>query len=432
MNIVLKIVLSFFLVFNFPIPIIYNSATLALVIILFIYLFKHDKLLPIVVNLFSNKDNVCLFTLLLSLFPVTGLFALLHQTNDFTLLKALLLQLILITSAMMVFPILTFNKSNQHLSIIKLLITLFILQSIIEMLAFSFPSVAELVKFFQKEEVGVRGGVGLRALALTGNPYFDLASGFGFIFIVLIRYIDVSGDKGFKFKYIIILLVFIIGSLFAGRSAFIGLGFAMGYYFLLWGKTLKTKILGFLKLVVLSIIIGILVFVFLPANIKDLVVNRLLPFAFEFAYNYYYFGEATTASTMELQQMYFPISIKTFFIGDGRYAGINTDYYMGTDAGYMRNVLFFGIGGFFLILLYQLSFFKKPLQLIISGIKIRGLRSDYNSLLFFVLILLLMLLLHYKGEVLAYLHILQIMLLWLSLSFSQTYTNNEKNSITYS
>ena len=41
-----------------------------------------------------------------------------------------------------------------------------------------------LVHFFQKVDVAEKNYGGIRALGLTGNPFFDLAAGYGFILIL--------------------------------------------------------------------------------------------------------------------------------------------------------------------------------------------------------------------------------------------------------
>ena len=93
--------------------------------------------------------------------------------------------------------------------------------------------------------------------------------------------------------------------------------------------------------------------------------------------------------------MYFPVEEKTFLIGDGKYTNEDGSYYMYTDAGYMRNILYFGILGFIFLFLYQISFFI----------------WDYKNLFINFIILIYILIMHVKGDVLAFSIILQNMLL---------------------
>lgn len=55
-----------------------------------------------------------------------------------------------------------------------------------------------------------------------------------------------------------------------------------------------------------------------------------------------------------LSHHYFHMEVSTFLFGDGYYVSpTGRGYYMWTDAGYMRNLLYFGIGGFFMLLWHQ-------------------------------------------------------------------------------
>ncbi len=57
-----------------------------------------------------------------------------------------------------------------------------------------------------------------------------------------------------------------------------------------------------------------------------------------------------------MRRMAFVPSISTLLFGDGRYAGINGGYYMSTDLGYMRAILYYGLSGFaFVIILIAVT-----------------------------------------------------------------------------
>ena len=69
--------------------------------------------------------------------------------------------------------------------------------------------------------------------------------------------------------------------------------------------------------------------------------------AFEFIGNLFKGKLANTYSlTHMLEDMYFIPSLKTILLGDGRYLGVDgIGYYMQTDVGFLRPVLFFGVAG---------------------------------------------------------------------------------------
>ena len=363
--IVLKYIIAFLVVFNFPIPFFYNSSLLAVLICGVVYSIKPNVYLSDFVGLVKTRFVVRIFLLLIGailLSVVTGVF---HQTFDFLIIKGFLLQLTLLLSALIAYPVLSKSpQGNAFIQILSIIIGIFILQSFIQMTAFIVPTVADVVHFFQKPEIAANSK-GVRALALSGNPFFDLASAYGLVYILFFKkLIDINQAK-FNFINVLRLLLLIAGAMFAGRTAFVGLVTAFVFYLLPFSSKYHVgfRIFHFIIIIIISSFWVMFLFELLPNGVKDIITGRLLPFAFEFLYNYSAVGKLTTNSSEELQQMYYPISLKTFFIGDGRYQGDVAGFYYGnTDAGYMRQVLFFGIGGFFYMVLYQLQFFLKPFR----------------------------------------------------------------------
>lgn len=415
----IKVILLFFVVFNFPIPIIYNSSLLAVLIASTVYLL-HPALLSTLVCTLRNKYTVrliCVFVTLILFGLIPGF---LHFTFDFSIIKPYVLTFFLILCSCYIYPILIYDKEyeDRFLTILILLITIFFLQSLIEIAALTTPGVKSIVEFFQKEAVSSKDMGGIRALGLTGNPFFDLAAGFGLIFIVFFYYIIHQRSKGFfSFINVLLFIILFIGSFFAGRTAFVGLGAAVCFYFMSFGNRLQ-KIANFGKLLLIILSVSFLLYTFLlPDNLKEIVENKLLPYAFEFVYSYLDTGSVSTESGDVLEQMYFPISWETFFLGDGHYTGADGAYYRHTDSGIMRNVLFYGIFGLILILFGHLFYFFKPFQIILSELRKRCGFEDLNLGLFFITILGYTLVLQYKGEVLLFMPIIQTMLFFVCYSF---------------
>lgn len=139
----------------------------------------------------------------------------------------------------------------------------------------------------------------------------------------------------------------------------------------------------------------VIVFVFIMlenatlSSIEEL--NVVLNRGFEFVYNFTEGKGIQTESTNVLQSMVFIPDVSTLILGDWTYTGNDGLYYMHTDSGYMRNVLLFGAP---LTLCYIVSDW-----LLISrscGTNIR--QSKLASFGLFIILLIL----HIKGEVLAY------------------------------
>ncbi|WP_370407935.1 hypothetical protein [Tenacibaculum dicentrarchi] len=389
-------ILFFLIIFNFPVPGLYNSLIVAILIITGVYLRKGAK----------NKDALLLLKIIktsqfyiivlsyLFLFFITYLWAIAHQTNDFTSIKGMFLCFIAVIISVLYIPLAVnhlFETDDYVVEFSKLIVRLFVVQSIIQIMAFVEPSVAELVMLFRREKIQDLNYGGIRGLALTGNPFFRLSGGYGLSYICFF-YLYFS--KKIKYATIIFVLLF-IGSFFAGRTAFIGLALAIVSYVIysfVEARFLFVNIFRFLILIIIIISGVLLVYnIFVPENIRAIVDEKLLPYAFEFVYNYQNTGELTTSSSDHLNEMYFPISDDTLLYGDARYTADNgKSYYKHTDAGYMRNTLFYGVLGLIYLILAQIITFRNVL---FSKIKI-------NNKLYFLFILLFAFILHYKGEIL--------------------------------
>lgn len=416
----LKVFLLFLVVFNFPIPIVYNSAILAVFIATFFYL-SNPKEITALYDIVRNKFVVRLLIIFLLMNFMGFVPGLVHLTLDFTIIKAYVLVLFLFLVSVYLYPILVKGvaEEKRFIYILSLLISVFFVQSCVEIAAFVNPSIKSIVSFFQKDLVSQKDMGGIRALALTGNPFFDLAAGFGLIFIVFTFSITINSSrrKFFSLKNSFFFIVLFVGSFFAGRTAFVGLGIALVLYFFSFGSRFK-KGISFLRLILIVAVSSFLLYnILLPLETKDMVENQLLPFAFEAVYNYIDTGETGTKSGEILDEMYFPISWQTFLFGDGIYTGKDGAYYMHTDAGIMRNILFYGIFGLLFIVFGHLFYFLKPLGRIFSDMKKEISFTSVNKLLFFLSLLLYTIVLQYKGEVLLFMPIIQVMLFYICFSF---------------
>lgn len=223
------------------------------------------------------------------------------------------------------------------------------------------------------------------AFALTKNYDFALAQSFG-LFIIIAK-IYRSQIKWFEYATIGLIFLSIIVS---GRTGFIGVALAV---FILVSRivTFQIFLTSIRKFILAAGLIYMVYFSlqFVFPSIYASVNNSLLPWAFEFYYNYIETGELTTASSDQLQDShYYDLSDKTLFHGDGKYIRPDGFYYGLTDAGYMRQTMYFGIGG---ILLFAIIY----VRLAILNFK------HLNQTLKFILpsLVLLLFIGHYKGDV---------------------------------
>lgn len=412
--------LAFCILFNFPIPIAYNSNVLAILCSIVYYLLFPEFFVTLFYLIKQRIVGYIFFGLtvvtLMSCLP-----GLIHGTADFYIVRGFILQFSLFLGGLIVYPILMEGAGEGQFSrILDIIICCFAVQSIIEIGGFVVPPFADVIHLFQKEEVA-EIGVGFRALALSGNPFFDLAAGFGLCYLLFFYRLIVNYAGKISIAQIALFTLLVIGTFFAGRTGFIGLLIAVIYYFVVMGQPLYRKVLQFFTIFLLIALGGLSIYWLLPFEIRLLVTDTLLPFAFEFLYNYFDEGTLTTASTEMLSNMYFTIDWQTFVLGDGKYINPDGSYYRYTDAGYMRNILFYGIFGTMILFAYHLLFFNRPIRISLSELIARGKIGSYNDLLFWLLLLVYTLILHYKGEVVGFLMITQVTLFWLSLAYCKVF-----------
>lgn len=391
LSILEDVVIVFLLVFSLHIPII-KTSTYLLFIILFCRFFLIPQYRDIVKNIINTKYVVDL--LFIYLFIIIGILfsTCIHLHFDLSLVPTILnIGIHLFISILVVSLFL--EKQRDFLYLLNILIAVFLIQSVIEILAYSFKPVLEFVQLFQSKSSIEKAAVfhGRRGLALAGTLFYGLSCIYGFVFILIVKKWEYSPKLSIK-DLIIYLLIF-IGGFFTGRTFFIG--FALSWlYFLCANIKFCEKFNIITKFGILFLFIFLVILTIIPLLPEDLYkqLYNLIWYVFEAAFNYVEYGEISTTSSDHLMtKMYFPIPLSTFIFGDGLYTGYDGAYYMHTDAGYMRNILFFGIGGLFLLILSDIK--------LLWGARI--LRSK-NMKIFNLFVFIYISIIHIKGEAFGY------------------------------
>lgn len=162
-------------------------------------------------------------------------------------------------------------------------------------------------------------------------------------------------SKGYKIG-ILFLLSSLLGNLFYGRFGVILSCFAIVFFAL---RTISIKKIGVYLISVLAMcIIFDIFFEMLDNPLLDAWKLWLMQ-PIEAFITGVEFGQITFGSSGDklAYDMYWLPGIDTLIFGDGRYTNVLGDYYMHTDAGYMRIVLYFGfIGALFVYALYVVLF----------------------------------------------------------------------------
>lgn len=231
---------------------------------------------------------------------------------------------------------------------VSALIYVLIAQAIIIISMFFFTGIREFFWAINDreglEDLAARYG-GIRGMGFAGGIAYTMsvALSIGVILIVYSSY-----KFGYKWWHSVGVILLVSGMLFSGRTGWLGVAIALSLYLYLNNlyRYLVT-IRGFMfRLIPISVLFAAIYSYFLGPETIRVITERLIPFAFEIFINLFERGELTASSLEATQEMYFPVSESTFWFGDGRWSslpGKSYGYYMRTDAGYMRQMLFYGV-----------------------------------------------------------------------------------------
>lgn len=200
------------------------------------------------------------------------------------------------------------------------------------------------------------------------------------LLIAVIMNTETKLSRSILFLYTCLFLVlFALGNLLSRTTT---VGGIIGVVYLIWrfiiqnlsGHKIKLGVMGlFLLALILVSFLGILVY----TKMEDMQI--LIRYGFEAFFNWFEYGELTTASTEKLNTMWvFPDNLKTWIIGDGWFNDpISSGYYKYTDIGYLRFIFYCGLIGLFLF-----SFFFLYISYILSN------SISKYSIAFYLLLLL--------------------------------------------
>ncbi|WP_233898821.1 hypothetical protein [Tenacibaculum piscium] len=402
---IVLVLIFFLLIFSPPIPIFYNGTVLACLISMILLLFKRkNKSIFLKIN---DKYTKLIFLFLFLIIVVGIAIPTFHGTYDYSIIKTFVNQGISIFSLLVVLSY-TFSVTTNLEEIHKLIFYTFALQSISILCAMASPAYHEFVikvSGFSERMLSFRGGI--RTYSLAGSKYFGLGATYGLIYILfldsLFRY------KWFNLKWFFIFILLVIGTFFTARTGFVGL--ALGLLMALFVYTKKMINPVFIsKIGLLFFGLFTTVYMLLSEEVQLIINNRIIPYAFDLFLQEN--GKIESSSTNGLINMWdIPMDSVRLLFGDGWYTSENGGYYMHTDAGYLRNILFGGVGYFLLLFLYQV-------YLVNFLFRIKGYKILFLTLLSYTLILQL------KGETIGFLIIFQIVLLLYIFSIKNTLSNS--------
>lgn len=406
-----------------------NSTIIVGILLVFYFVFN-IRYRKIVLNILRKKRVLIIFLALISIIMVCIINPTVQQTYEYSIVQTYVNQFINLFIGVLVYCL--FVYKNKQDKLVNYIIYIFLIQAGIQLISFVFPPINEFLNFFRSDkaiEIGQQQYGGIRALSISAQSFFGLGVGYGLIYLLFLMNWKRIPISNILIKYLAFFLL-VFGGASAARSSYAGIVLGVLYIIIQWLFISKTKgnskgIKQFNKKKVIRTIVSVPVIIIMLSLIYiqfsnndslDQKIDKMNNFAFQMFYNYQESGQLETSSTDALfNRMYFSIeSTKTVLIGDAIYSNDDGSYYMHTDAGYMRNVLYFGIIGLIILLIYQMKFFEW---------------RDRSNWIPNIFILTYILVMHIKGDVLGFSIMLQNILFIIYLSELDRLRNKETGEI---
>lgn len=339
-------ILSFFLIFAFPVLPFLSSAKIVMAFVLLELLFHQN--INGRLELFADRLRNFLKLYYLLFFITVG-----ETVINFAFDMSLTFR-VLSSSFLYIVSFLFYSDAAKHLNISKVVIYCFVVQSIFILLAIfseSFYSLtAPLRKDMSLEHEMAFGR--LRGNAISGQQFFGISSMYTFVVIYLMLHL-----KDFKHSIIFLILLF-FASICSGRFSIVGFGIGLGMF--CWRETLRRKIGKIIGVctVAFAIFIGLIALLYnnVEAITDPIMYNVVEHYLIDPIDSVLEGGSFESSSTDRLAEMYEQEDIKQYFgLGAGRYTNPDGHYFGGVDIGYYRMLGYYGIIGF-LFLTYVLYY----------------------------------------------------------------------------
>ena len=400
---ILLIILFFFFIYNVPFVFLPISPAKA-IIPLGLLLLATKKNKDFYYLMFDRRIFSFLFLIIL-LVLYSAFSNIINLTRDYTFIYTYVLFILEYSLGCFVF-IFFFKqlegetKKDSLFIYFDALIIIGLIQSVLIYLMLFVPSFRELsfslINDESRLDLSEKYG-GFRGLGYASSVTYDF-SVFQSLLLMIIPFATQTANSSKKFILYGIAYFLILGTVFiSGRSGLLGFVLSILIYFYSSFKinsnsiSINNNFFRILKVVGFVLIILVIYYVyFIPLETKFYIEDTIVPFAFEFIINFIDSGQASTKSSDILFNMYFPIDNSTLFWGDGYYESPSgRGFYMATDAGYMRQVLYYGVFGS--ALLYGLYL------LMLKNVFNSRYATEFKAL--FLLIIAYMFIVQYKGDI---------------------------------
>lgn len=409
-NDVLLHIYLFCYVFSFYIWVF--PASMVIVIPLFICICLSKDWLREFLFVWGTKTICVSFMALLFISTVTFLITFMYKVYDFSLLLLLYTQIVHFICATFFFTFLRVKKISFD-RLCEVFINIFVIQTFIELIASMIPPIGRVVRIFNHFDTKSVIGLGsrVRGYALSAATTYHLSLVYGVAFIIYIK--SLIETQVITYKKIIQGCLIVCGVFFAGRTGFVGIGLGCIYYLFNMQTRYMQKLKAIGKVLFVILLASTFFLTIAPRKLRMMVVDNLIPYAFEFVYSKFDSGKAQTASTNQLKGMW-----RTDFddyeivMGSGKYTEASGRYYMHVDPGVLRHLLYGGIFFYALLVLYH-AYLNFPLT-----------NRKYKDYFMFYLFFVYFFLMDFKGVTLGINKFAFVTSLL--LNFSYTYLHHEE------
>lgn len=282
----------------------------------------------------------------------------------------------------------------------------FVFQSIIQLISILIPDFANFISYFSRSnELQEAYGGGVRGLALSSGTGWSLGLAYGLVYIIFAKRYLLHETNVLNIMKGILLL---IGTFFAGRTGFIGAALGIIFFFISNQQNFHKKIILIFKTLITICLSCIIFYITFPI-LSDHLVNNVFPFTFEPFYKLYFNDEFSTDSTNTLLEMWtVSISPKEILLGCGSFTDPTSGlYYKHVDVGILRNLFYWGIIGYSLIIIYQLiqintiqyskrldvshfnmKIYKSLIFIYLSILEFKAMTLGFNKMIFSIIFLI--------------------------------------------
>jgi len=435
MQFLFRVIILFLILFNFRVPGLYNSAFVAIILCTFYYIW-HRGSIPF--TQFYQRYNIAILIGTVVLAFVIVIIAYLHKTEVMSAReKRTWIEFMMLWATVFALPLLVEGKESTAFKELSLLICYaFAIQGAIGLAAYLYTPLGDFLIRLKPEDAlvldeGTEFSNRFRFYNLSGTRLVELTASFGVAFIVFF-WVQLKYEcflmKGW-IKYFILGFIF-LGTVFSGRTGFIGLLMGLGG----WLLFSYTKIFTFLRKNILYII-GFYLFVQLvfafgfTAKQRQSFEDEVLPFAFEWYYNHQKYGKYQVNSMETTRNHYYYLYDETLLEGHGVGAFGGRFYlYPHSDAGYINTLVFGGIPFLLCLIIYQCLYFVHPIAI---GLKSNS-RDERINLVFFLMLFVYVFVVEIKASTVGYLHVIEAMYLALGAGYimQQYYSQQYPDELT--